>query len=254
MVGKTSFNSMLNSKNMSRKAIYDWFVDLTGDENIALGEGTLVDAYDEGGLELSLVSKSDHFKFRQTAFNDIFSTNGKIGFHGILNKIDSFLHDVLTHNNIKYVNQKCGMDNEHVIAVDLSGNVITCQNVSSASINSNGESHLSGNITDIDSVKITTSTHWSNREHCSECPVLHICQGSCMFVTGDYWEKSCGNSYSDSIVFFALAFERITGFIPVYIDNENLPDMRKDIWGTILTHKEEISKKEFPIKVTTQGV
>ena len=49
-----SFNSMLSAKNQSRKEIRDWFVNLTGDENVNLGEGSLVDAYDEDGISNSL--------------------------------------------------------------------------------------------------------------------------------------------------------------------------------------------------------
>ena len=254
MQGKTSFNAMLNSKNMSRKEIYEWFVELTGNENVSVGEGSLVDAYDEGGLELSLLTKADHFKFRQIAFNDIYSTDGKIGFVNIINKLDGFIKDVLSHSKAKYLPQKCGMDQENTIAVDLTGNVITCQNVSAVSVNSNDEPHLSGNLSDIDAVRITTSTHWSKREHCSSCPVLHLCKGSCMFVTGDYWEKSCANAYSDAVSLFALAIERMTGFIPIYINNDVLPDERKDIWGTILTHEEVKVPYKFPIKVITENL
>jgi uncharacterized protein len=184
----------------------------------------------------------------------MYSTDGQIGFAGIREKVNEFVTRVLTHDDAKYLSQKCGMDGENVVAVDLKGHVITCQNVSAVSINSNGESHLSGSITDMDSVKVTTSTHWSNREHCSKCPVLHICKGSCMFVTGEYWEKSCANAYSDAIALFALGFEKITGYIPVFIDDDKLPDVRKDIWGTVLKHEEEQSVKKFPIKVVAEKV
>jgi len=38
-----SFNSMLSKNNQSRKAIHDWFINLTGNPEIILGEGTLVE-------------------------------------------------------------------------------------------------------------------------------------------------------------------------------------------------------------------
>lgn len=254
-----SFNSMINSQNQSRKEIRDWFIELTGDKNITLGEGAFVDAYDEGGIEMSLKTKQDHFNFRQRAFKDIYEVpdGENVGWSNIVSKINFFVHDVLSHKNAKYVDQKCGMDKENTLAVDLRGNVITCQNVSAASINSNGEPHLSGNISNMKDVKITTSTHWSQRKECSSCPVLHVCQGSCMFVSGDYWYQTCNNAYSDAVVLFALAFEKITGYIPVYIDGEGLPDMRKDIFGTMLEHKEEpirnfkTGRKPFPVAVVT---
>lgn len=251
-----SFNSMINAKNQSRNKIRQWFIDLTGDTNIILGEGGFVDAYDEGGIEMSLLSKEGHFEYRRNSFKEIYEvpSGENIGWSILIEKLNRFYNDLIEHAEAKHVGQKCGMDDFNTIAVDLRGDVITCQNVSIASINNNGQPHKSGNISDIDNVSITTSTHWSNRKECPSCPVLHICRGSCMFVSGEYWYHSCNNAYSDALSVFAVIFEKITGYIPVYIDNENLPDMRKDIFGTILDHPEEkISytkgKKPFPVAV-----
>ena len=252
-LGRMSFNSMMNSTNSSRKEVFDWFVNFTGDPQVPLGEGALVDAYDEGGLANSLITKQDHFAYRRRAFADIYTNGGNVGFGGILQKIDDCTRDILSHNEAKYLGQKCGMDDEHVIAIDLRGDVITCQNVSGVQINSNGESHLGGNITDFDSVELKAPTHWSNRVECPKCPVLSVCKGSCMYVAGEFWDQSCANAYSDSVALFALSFEKITGgYIPIFIDGESLPDVRKDIWGTMLEHKEAPKKKEFPIKVVSQ--
>lgn len=249
---RMSFNAMLNVKNQSRKEIYDWFVNFTGDENVPLGEGGFVDAYDEDGLENSLQTKQDHFKFRQKAFYDIFANDSRIGFKGILGKIDGFVYSVLTHKESKYLGQKCGMDEEDTISFDLRGNVITCQNVSALEISKNGESHLGGNLADFDSVELKSATHWSNRKECSGCPVLHICKGACMFLDGKYWETSCNNAYSDAIPLFASGFEKMTnGYIPVLIKNDSLPLDRQDIWGTVYEHKEEPKKKTIPIKLIT---
>lgn len=248
-LGRMSFNSMLNGNNLSRKKIYEWFVNLTGDPFVALGEGSIVDAYDEDGLASSLQTKTDHFNFRRTSFNDIYSTHGQIGFGGIVAKVDGFTDDVLSQKSSSGLGQKCGMDKEDVISFDLRGNVITCQNVSSLEKSPSGVSHFGGTIEKIEEVEIKTATHWSKRPDCSNCPVLHICQGSCMFLSGKYWEASCNNAYSDAIPLFALSFEKMTGYIPKFIDSEHLPDDRKDIWGTILTHS-EVKKKVIPIHIS----
>jgi uncharacterized protein len=248
--GRISFNSMLNAKNISRKQIYDWFVDFTGDPEVTLGEGGIVDAYDEDGLENSLHAKRDHFNYRQQSFKDIYENDGKIGFFGVLNKVDQFTRSLLSHRESQYVNQKCGMDNENTIAIDLRGNVLTCQNVSALETSKNGESHLGGNLADFDNVELKSATHWMNRKECSGCPVLHICQGACMFLDGKFWETSCNNAYSDAIPLFALSFEKITdGYIPVLINNSELPLERQDIWGTMYEHKDEPVRKIIPIKV-----
>lgn len=249
-----SFNAMLNSKNTSRKAIYDWFVNLTGDENVQLGEGGIVDAYDEDGITNSLITKQDHFNFRQQAFGEMYASAGKLGFMGINMKMAGFAQSLLNQQPASYLGQKCGMDGENVIAVDLRGNVITCQNVSAAETSKNGEPHLGGNLDNYDDVKLTSSTHWSNRKECPSCPVLHLCKGACMFLDNKFWDISCANAYSDNVVMFSLVFTQITGgYIPTVIHGEGLPLERQDIWGTTYEHKEE-TKKVFPIKVVTEKV
>jgi uncharacterized protein len=249
-----SFNPMMNSKNKSRKAVYDWFVNLTGDENVQLGEGGIVDAYDEDGITNSLQTLQEHFEYRRTAFGDIYSTQGKIGFSGQLSKIDGFMNNILVHDNAKFLGQKCGMDDEHTLAVDLRGNVMTCQNVSSLEISKNGESHAGGNLDDYGNVEIKSSTHWSNRKECSSCPVLHLCKGACMFLDEKFWEISCANAYSDNVALFALAIERMTGYIPTIIKQQDLPLERQDIFGTVYEHQEKPKKKIIPIKVISEKI
>jgi uncharacterized protein len=252
-----SFNPMINAQNQSRKEIREWFINLTGDKNVMLGEGAFVDAYDDGGVQMSLVTKQDHFNFRQKSFKELYEIphGENIGWSQIVYKLNNFMNDVLLHSNSKFLHQKCGMDSEDVMAIDLKGNVFTCQNVSAVSLNTNGKPHLAGNIDNVEDVRVTTSTHWSQRKECSSCPVLHVCKGACMFVSGDFWEHTCNNAYSDNVTVFSLVFEKITGYIPVYIDGQGLPDMRKDIFGTILEHKEEpkkhfnSGKKPFPVAV-----
>jgi len=131
---------------------------------------------------------------------------------------------------------------------------MTCQNVSSLEISKNHEPHLGGTLTDYDNVKITSSTHWSNRKECSSCPVLHVCKGACMFLDEKFWEISCANAYSDNVALFALAIQAITGYIPTMIKGEGLPLERQDIFGTIFEHKEKPTKKIIPIKVVSEVV
>lgn len=252
-LGRVSFNAMLNSKNHGRKDIHDWFIALTGDPYVVLGEGSVVDAYDEGGYDNSISTKADHFAFRKMAFNDIYSNAGDIGFSGIVQKVDAFTQSVLNQQPATFLNQKCGMDDEHVLAIDLRGNVVTCQNVSAVQVSMNGESHLAGTVKDMAAVEIKTATHWSNRDNCAACPVLHLCKGSCMYLEGKYWDISCKNAYSDNVALFALAFEKMTnGYIPTFIDAPHLPEDRQDIWGTILTHTEKVVRKTIPIKVIVE--
>ena len=228
-----SFNSMLSKNNQSRKAIHEWFINLTGNENIVLGEGTLVDAYDEDGITNSLITHQDHFNFRRNTFKEIYANDGYIGFQAIIDKIDNFTRAILSQTPAKYLGQKCGMDNEHVLAVDLKGNVITCQNVSAAETRKNGEPHLSGSLDD-----------YAN--------VLHLCKGACMFLDNKFWDISCSNAYSDNVALFAASIYKMTGYIPTLIKGDGLPAERQDIFGTILEHKEKPVMRTIPIKVVSE--
>ena len=171
-----------------------------------------------------------------------------------LDKINQFTNAVLSQSNSVYLGQKCGMDDEHVLAVDMHGNVLTCQNVSAVETGKNGESHLGGNLDAYEDVAIKTSTHWSNRDSCSSCPVLHLCKGACMFLDNKFWEISCANAYSDNVALFALSIYKMTGYIPTVIKAEGLPLDRQDIFGTVFKHEETPIRKIIPIKVVSEVV
>lgn len=251
---RISFNASLNAQNTSRKAIYDWFVELTGDPDVVLGEGGLIDAYDADGKSSSLQTLQQHFDFRRQAFGELKATNLKIGFEARQSKLNDVVSQVLGGFKSDWLGQKCGMESPEVLAVDLRGNVITCQNVSAVEVAPNGESHCGGNIADMDNVKLKSATSWRERANCSSCPVLHICRGSCMFLDGDLWEVSCNTAYTDNVVFFALVVEEITGYIPYLIKHDSLPLERQDIFGTVFEHVEKPTKKPFPVKIVTEKI
>ena len=252
---RISFNAMMNRKNTSRKAIYDWFAEITGDPEVVIGEGGMIDAYDEDGLNSSLNSLEEHFDYRKRAFLDMYTTNGGINFSNISQKVDGFTNSLLAHVPAKYLGQKCGMDDEHTMAIDLKGNVVTCQNVSIMENSKNGEPHLGGNLEDFDNVELKSASHWMTRAECPSCPVLHLCKGSCMYLDGKYWKHTCDNAYSDNVALFALSIEKITdGYIPITIKGEGLPLERQDIWGTVYEHKEKAKSKIIPIKVVSEVV
>ena len=68
-------------------------------------------------------------------------------------------------------------------------------------------------INDFDNIKLNTSWHWVNRDECSECPVLQLCAGSCMFVEGEQWYHSCNNEYYYNIGILGGALFHLTGMV-----------------------------------------
>lgn len=228
--GRISFNAMVHKNNRSRAKISEWFKDRLGFD-MPIGEGGFIDPYDEGGASLCMTTPEEHIDFRNDMFKEIRAGLGA-NIDATRRKINNFINSVKNKQPAKSLGQKCGMDNPENIAVDLKGNVLTCQNVSPVATSFNGESHLIGHVSDFDNIKLKTSTHWSNRKECPDCPVLHLCEGSCMFLDGDMWELACNNAYSDNIPFFMAAWEMLTGTIPFYIDGPQAED-RKDIIGAV---------------------
>ncbi len=253
--GRLSFNSMVTAKNISRAGVQKFFETLIVSElgehylqYLTIGEGTFIDAYDEGGLSSSLENVEQEMAFRKFSFDEIRA--GYVTRYGtIQTKVDSFIKSITNGKRSEDLNQKCGMDLSDNMAIDLKGNVLTCQNVSTVSTNPSGIAHHLGNVSDLSSVEVKTGTHWSDREACPNCPVLHICKGACFFLTGPLWETTCNNAYSDNIVVFCCSIEILTGMIPIHIEDENkaMPQDRKDIFGMVYGIP-KTTKKIIPIK------
>jgi len=226
--GRISINAMISSQNPSRAAVQLWLQERFG-ADVQIGEGAFIDPYDEGGLAATYKTACEHAAFRKQGLGELRA--GLTGRFEITHqKIQDFIDSIRFARPASALGQKCGMDRSANLAVDLKGNVVTCQNVSAAATAPNGQSHLIGQLSDLSAVRMKSATHWSQRQGCSSCPVLQICKGSCMFLEGPLWEAGCDAAYSDNLVFFAAAIEVLTGCMPVFIDGD-LPPQRKDIFG-----------------------
>jgi len=237
--GRISVNSMVHRENMDREKIQQFFEELfnlSPQDRFMIGEGGFIDVYDEGGKKNVPQNHSEHIAHRRTTLK-LIKENRTSRFYTINNRVEQWLNSWGNYQDATTLGQKCGMDQADTIAVDLQGNVITCQNVTAVSKAPNGKSHRIGHVTQFDKIKLNTATHWNFREECSKCPVLQVCKGSCMFLQGEYFKLSCDASFSDHVPMFAIAFEMATGCIPfkfVAMDPDyQLPEDRSDIWAAI---------------------
>lgn len=254
--GRMSFNTMLNNQNYSKLDIENYFINLIktnlGEEYIQylhIGEGAFIDAYDEGGAGSSLNSEEEEINFRKVSLNEI--RTGQIKHFGVAKtKSFAFIEDIKHGKRKEVLGQKCGMDKKENLSIDLLGNVLTCQNVSTVSVNPSGISHHLGNVENLNDIEVKTGTHWSDREECPNCPVLHICQGACFFLTGPLWETSCNNAFSDNLPIFVATIEVLTGgWLPIYIDGPLRQD-RKDIFWWVNGKPENTRKAKKIIPIT----
>lgn len=242
--GRISVNTMLHADNRSRAHVQVWLQERFG-QDVRIGEGSFIDPYDDGGLASLFQTPADHIGFRAMAYKEL--RLGTVASFSIgQQKIMDFVQSIRTARPASALGQKCGMDKADNIAVDLHGNVLTCQNVSATATAPNGQPHGIGRFSNLQAVKMRTSTHWSKRKDCASCPVLQLCKGSCMFLEGKFWDASCDVAYSDNLPFLAAAIEYLTGCIPFYIDGDFRND-RKDIFGEVRGVPEVATKRVIPI-------
>jgi uncharacterized protein len=228
--GRMSFNAMVHRENMDRAAIQKYLEDTLGRDDFKIAEGGFIDTYDQGGAANALKDKAEQLGFKRLTLAQARQSETK-KFHIFSNRITEWISSISSQRPASVLGQKCTMDRLDTIAVDLKGNVLTCQNVSAVQKAPNGKSHRIGHVSRLEDVKLNTSTHWSKRKNCPSCPMLQACKGSCMFLEDELWDKSCDNSYNDHIPYFAVAMELLTGYLPFYINADHLPEERKNIWG-----------------------
>lgn len=116
-----------------------------------------------------------------------------------------FMQTLAISKPLSGANQICAMDRKDHLAVDLDGNVLTCQNAGANS------GHRIGRIEVLGDVKLDTGVSYMNRPHCHECPVVHTCYGSCMLLNGEAFASSCRASYWYNRAIFEGVFYLLTG-------------------------------------------
>ena len=228
-----SFNSMCHRTNYDREKIRQFFVDFLGHSEFAIGEGAFITAYDPDGRSTGEMTLEEKIDFRNLTLHQARNLDTWKQFLIMRNRLTAWVDSFGNARPATSLGQGCSMENEHVLAVDLRGNIITCQNVTAFSTAENGMQHKIGHVSNIEGARLNTVTHWSHRPNCSGCPVVQMCRGNCMFLEGQNFEASCETAYNDHVPFFAVAIEMATGVLPYEIHPQegNLPIERRVLWS-----------------------
>ena len=211
--GLVSFNATISPKNYSLLTIRKYIADkLKVDPKLVRLTHDLATPYDTAGM--SYVSDKNK---RTDLVNGIFTELVKqYPFDLNVGMIDIFIHDffesITNQRNADSVGQKCSMDLPTSIALDIDGNVLTCQNVTAKG------GHKIGHVDQFNEAELNTSYHWSTRSECVKCPVVQICKGSCMFLKDKLWEGACDQHFTWGLAYLSLALYLQTNTYLVKID------------------------------------
>lgn len=206
---KMSFNAVLTPSSYDVAKVIDWFYKKFGKPVNVGFEGVV---HDYGGENASF-TKAQLLEFTTNLSMQI--VNGSaLRSHSIRSKVESFINSVHKARPSSVLGQKCGMDREDKIAVDLFGNVMTCQNTGANS------KHKIGHVMKFDKIALNTAWHWSHRAECSSCPILQLCAGGCMYQEGKQWEASCNSEFAYNTAIMVGAIYHMTGYLVTNIEGE----------------------------------
>jgi uncharacterized protein len=220
--GRASFNVVITPASNDLMSVYQWFSMRLDDPDVALNAEGIVTVYDDVTLHGAGHWRAIDYQVLHQSMVDCFQNGRVFSFSSIANKARDFLKSLQEQRPASALGQKCGMDRADQIAVDLRGNVMTCQNTGAKG------NHLIGTTNQIDAVRLDTSTHWSHRECCNHCPVLQLCKGSCMYLDGEKFSQSCENEFHYNKAILAGILKRVCNLELVSISGDiRRPKLRK---------------------------
>ena len=212
--GRMSFNTVLTPSNSDPARIRRWFAERLCEPDVVVNFEGVVATYDERTRDgVGAWSPAQYAGMRRDIAH-AFETGEALKVPALLHRSRDFIDSLAGRRPSTVLGQKCSMDREDHIAVDLQSNVLTCQNTGGAG------KHRIGSALAMADVALDTSTHWGLRDCCSHCPVLQLCRGSCMFLEGEEFAQSCENEYHYNLGVLDGILRRALGLHMVSVEGD----------------------------------
>lgn len=205
---KTGFNAVLTRQHHDLRGLTAWFAEKVGPD-IFVGLEGVVNVYDAAtAIGTGRFEPAELNSLTWSIFEALVEDPNafRLG-----ERINEFYASIQRRRPIQALGQKCGMDSQDAIAVDLRGNVMTCQNTGAKGV------HKIGHVVDFDTIALDTATHFAFRDECMSCPVVQLCKGSCMFLEGEFFKQSCANEFAFNMGIMMAAVWHLTGMVVVGI-------------------------------------
>lgn len=206
---KTGFNAVLTRQHHDLRALKAWFAEKVGPD-IFVGLEGVVNVYDAAtAIGTGRFEPAELNSLTRSIFEALVEDPNAFG---LGERINEFYTSIQRRRPIEALGQKCGMDRPEHIAVDLQGNVMTCQNTGAKGV------HKIGHVEAFDEIALDTATHFAFREECRTCPVVQLCKGSCMFLEGEFFTQSCANEFAFNMGVLMAAVWHLTGMVVVGVE------------------------------------
>lgn len=132
-------------------------------------------------------------------------------YFGLIKRVDGFINSLGRTDYIK----ACHAVDQHILPLEMNGNIVICQNVNSWDTDSAGDSFRLANIKDIDvegKLPEPKLTHMYNRYNtmCQNCCVKFICSGGCPILNHDLMEENCHYLIIKNLTIMLYAISVIT--------------------------------------------
>lgn len=210
---RIGFNAVLTREHHDLRALKAWFAEKVGPD-VSLGLEGVVNVYDAAtAIGTGRFEPAELNSLTRSIFEALVEDPNAFG---LGERIDEFYASIQRQRPIADLGQKCGMDREDTIAVDLRGNVMTCQNTGARG------AHKIGHVADFDAIALNTATHFAFRPDCMACPVVQLCKGSCMFLEGEFFAQSCANEFAFNFGIMMAAVWHLTGMVVVGIESKSM--------------------------------
>jgi uncharacterized protein len=202
---RAAFNFVLTPATADIPATRQWLADRIGDAALRVDLEGVVTVYDDRALAgAGRWSEADYARMR-AGVDAAFASGEAFEIRDLAARARDFIRSLRHRRPSSALGQKCGMDEPDQLAVDLRGNVMTCQNTGAEG------RHRLGSVAALAEVKLDTATHWSHRESCTHCPVLQLCKGSCMYLHDAHFAQSCENEYRFNLAVLGAVLQHVTG-------------------------------------------
>jgi uncharacterized protein len=211
---RMTFNVVFTRANSDVRETHAWFARRIGDSNVALSTEGAVSVYDAVTMGGSGRFTKEQFETLHRSMVDAFEDGEVRHYRDLSEKAEEFLESLYTRRPSSALGQKCGMDRDDQLAVDLTGRVMTCQNTGARG------RHGIGSVYALDEVRLDTARHWSHRECCNYCPVLQLCKGACMYLEGELFTRTCDNEYHYNSAILAGVVKSATGLELVKVEGD----------------------------------